>query len=137
MRHRFSLALTTLLILATSCGPGGNNVPKDTPAEVQLTVSELEHFDDVARAGDIGKVGEVTGMVISSKRAASNERKFGSHFIYIYTEKGPEDKFQPRISCYTWGNPGLKPGNKVRLKGNIGRGAAFGYSLLNCHVERR
>ena len=86
----------------------------------------LRHFDDKARATDIGKIGEVTGIVISAKRAAPNEKELGSHFLHIYAKKGPGERFDPQISCYTWGAPGLAPGNIVRLKGIIGRGAAMG-----------
>ncbi len=136
MRSIFILTAVLFLFTITSCGPGGNNVSKETPAEVQLTVSELRNFDEDLRAGDIGKVGEVTGKVISAKRSAPNEKEMGSHFIHIYTEKGPNEQFDPQISCYTWGSPGLREGSTVRLKGNIGRGAAMGYSLLNCYVEK-
>ncbi len=129
-------AILTLVVLS-SCGLGGSNVTKETPAEVKLTVSELRHFDEDARKGDMGKVGTVIGKVISSKRAAPNEKELGSHFIHIYAEKGPDEKFDPQISCYTWGNPGLNPGDIVELKGNIGRGAAMGHSLLNCSVEKK
>lgn len=130
------LFFTTVLILCFTGCAGGDNVSADTPADLQLTVADLRNFDEDKRAADLGKVGEVTGIVISSKRTPSEEKKFGSHFIYIYTEKTGDEKFNPSISCYTWGSTGLRDGNVVRLKGNIGKGAAMGHSLLNCHVER-
>jgi hypothetical protein len=131
--------ITTMLIVfvLSSCASGGENVPEGAAVEVQLTVAELENFDDETRASDVGKVGEVTGIVISSKRTAPNEKEMGSHFIYIYTKQGPNEKYEARVSCYTWGNPGLEPGNVVRLTGKIGKGAGSGYALLNCQVMQK
>lgn len=137
MKNLSIIAAIFILFGISSCGLGGNNVAEDVPAEVQLTVSELRNFDEKVRASDMGKVGVVTGKVNSSKRAAPNEKEMGSHFIQIYTEKGPNEQFDPQISCYTWGNPGLRSGDIVQLKGNIGRGAAMGHALLNCFVERK
>jgi hypothetical protein len=134
MRYSILFSAVFMLLAFTGCA-GGDNVAADTPADIQLTVGELDDFDEDKRAADVGKIGETTGIVISSKRAAPNEKTFGSHFIYIYTEKTPDEKFDPSISCYTWGNPGVRKGQTVTLKGNIGRGAAIGYSLLNCHVK--
>lgn len=137
MKRLTTIALISLLFFISSCGSGGNNVAEDVKAEVQLTVSELRNFDEDVRGNDMGKVGVVTGTVMSAKRAAPNEKEMGSHFIQIYTEKGPNEQFDPQISCYTWGNPGLRSGEVVQLKGNIGRGAAMGHALLNCFVEKK
>ena len=137
MRSLSIIVVIVILFGLSSCGLGGSNVPADTEVEVQLTVSELRNFDEDARKNDMGKVGVVIGKVISSKRVAPNEKEMGSHFIHIYAEKGPNEQFDPQISCYTWGNPNLKPGDIVELKGNIGRGAAMGHSLLNCSVVKK
>ncbi|MEM7040303.1 MAG: hypothetical protein AAF570_25270, partial [Bacteroidota bacterium] len=136
--RRFRLTLIALFatILFSACGSGGSNVSADAPADLQLKVWELEEFDKEARKADIGKIGETIGMVISSKVVAKNETEFGSHFIYVKGEIGPNKKFTPTISCYTWGYPELKEGDMVRLKGKIGKGAAMGFSLMDCHVEK-